>query len=193
MQHPERVLDRLVVRAADRDPLPAHAVAIAVFAKKHAVPEAFLHPGDLGREMENAGREEETIRPVGGAAAAEDEPFLAPRHAFDFVVRELDLVPLRLAPAVLEQLFAADAVREAEIIPHLRFPFRHGVAGIDHERVAFGAPEINRGREPRDPAADDDRFAALRIVEVFVFDHEADSTRKIAARSPRPRERLVRG
>ena len=45
------------------------------------------------------------------------------------------------------------------------------MAGIDDERVALRAPEVNRGGQARDAAADDDDFARLRIVEIFVLDH----------------------
>jgi hypothetical protein len=45
------------------------------------------------------------------------------------------------------------------------------VAGINHQRVAFRAPEIDRGRKPSDPAADDDHFTPVRIIDVFMLDH----------------------
>ena len=45
------------------------------------------------------------------------------------------------------------------------------MSGIDHERVALCAAEINRGGQTRDATPDDDHFARLRIVEVFVLDH----------------------
>ena len=49
----------LVVVAKDSDPFAAHPHAVAVLAKEHRVAEAFLHAGDLGREMEDAGGEED--------------------------------------------------------------------------------------------------------------------------------------
>ncbi len=172
MQHPERVFDRLVVRAADRYPFPTNAVAVAILAKKHAVPETLLHPGDLRRQMKNAAREQEPIRPVTPATAAQKESLLPLRHALDLIFGKLYLVTPGLPPSVAEQFLASYTLWKSEIILHLRFPARHRVAGVDHERVALRTPEINCGREPRDPAADDDHLSALRVVEVFVFDHK---------------------
>jgi hypothetical protein len=55
IEHPERVFDCFVARTDDRDPFSANAITVAVFAKKHAVPEAFLHAGNLRWQMENSG------------------------------------------------------------------------------------------------------------------------------------------
>jgi len=42
------------------------------------------------------------------------------------------------------------------------------VSRVDHQRVALRAPEINGRRQAGDPAADDDDFAQLRVVEILV-------------------------
>jgi hypothetical protein len=65
MQHAEGVFDGFVVRPNDRNSLFAHAITVAVLAEKHAVPEALLHAGDLWRQMENAGGEEQPFGAVG--------------------------------------------------------------------------------------------------------------------------------
>jgi hypothetical protein len=65
MEHAKRVLDRFIVRADDRDPFMADAITIAVFAKKHAVPEALFHPRNLGWQMENAGRDQQAFCAIG--------------------------------------------------------------------------------------------------------------------------------
>jgi hypothetical protein len=89
----------------------------------------------------------------------------------DFVVHEQDLVFLRLASAILQELFACNPFREAEIIFHDRFPFRHGMAGIDDQRVALRTSKVNRRGQAGDPAPNDNHFACVRLVEVGVLDH----------------------
>ena len=64
VQHAKRVLDRFVIRATDRNSFSADAVTIAVFAEKHAVPEAFLHPGDVGWNVKNSCRDQEPRRTI---------------------------------------------------------------------------------------------------------------------------------
>ena len=73
MQHAERVFDGFIVRADDRDPFPADAIAVAVLAEKHAVAEALFHAGDLGRQMKNSRREEQSFGPVGFLFAFQNE------------------------------------------------------------------------------------------------------------------------
>ena len=124
-QHPECILDRFVVRTADRDALPAHPVAVAVLAEKHAVAEALFHPRDLRREMENAGRDEQAIRAIGSASTLQRKAVLSPAHALDLVLRELNFVISRLLPAELEQLGPVNALRKAEIVAHFWLPPGH--------------------------------------------------------------------
>ncbi len=69
------------------------------------------------------------------------------------------------------KIFATHAVRKTEIVFHDRLPLRHGVAGIDHQRVALRPPQINRRGKPGDASADDDHLTHLRIIEVFVLNH----------------------
>ncbi len=60
VQHAE-LLDGLVVAAADRDPLLADTVTVAVFAKKHAMSEAFLNARNVGRQVENSRRQKQAM------------------------------------------------------------------------------------------------------------------------------------
>ena len=99
VQHAERILDRFVVRAADRDPFSAHPIAVAILAEKHAVPEALLHPGNLRRKMKNAGCEQEPRSSDKSCAArARTKPSFRRATLLISSVRELDLMQLRLSP-----------------------------------------------------------------------------------------------
>ncbi len=113
VEHAERILDSFVVRAADRDALFAHAVAVAIFAKKHTVAEAFRHARDFRRQVKNAGREQDSCRAVRLYASAENENRSFDLDLLDLIFREIDLVPLRLTSALPEQLFARDAIGKA--------------------------------------------------------------------------------
>jgi hypothetical protein len=55
------------------------------------------------------------------------------------------------------------------------------MAGIDHERVALRAPEINRRGQTGDAAADNNDLAHFGIIEVGVFNHgvEDESANKV--------------
>jgi len=63
VQHPEGVFDRFVVRANDSDPLPAYSNPVAVLAKKHAMPKAFL-TREFPRQMKDSRGEEQPFRSV---------------------------------------------------------------------------------------------------------------------------------
>jgi hypothetical protein len=118
---------------------------VAVFAKKHAVPEAFLYAGNLRRQMKNSRGEEQPFRAVDFLFSFQNKAGLFRGDGSDLIVHEAHIVPLRLSTPVLQKPFASDAVRKTEIVLHDRLPFRHRVSGIDYERVALGAPKINRG------------------------------------------------
>ena len=54
MQHPQRVFDRFIGRANDRDPFSPDSKSVAVLAEKHAVPEALFDAGNLRRQVKNS-------------------------------------------------------------------------------------------------------------------------------------------
>ena len=74
MQDAERVFDCLIIGTADRDSLAPYADAIAILAKKHAVPEALIHSRDLGRQMEDAGGKKQPLGPVNSAFPRSSKP-----------------------------------------------------------------------------------------------------------------------
>ena len=63
------------------------------------------------------------------------------------------------------------------------------MSGIDDQRIALGATEVNCGGQPGNTAAQHDDFTYLRIIEVFVTDH-VNSRRNRAGQTvemPEPR------
>ena len=115
MQHSERIFDGFVIRAADRDSFPAHAVGVAILAEKHAVPETLLDPRNLRRQMVNAGREEANglSGKLSGPPAQRKKPaFRRPTLLISSFAKR-HLMPLCLSPAIFEQRRPGDAVGEA--------------------------------------------------------------------------------
>src|ERR1041385_7316591 len=64
-KHRQGVFDGLVSPPIDGDSLLLNAVAVAIFAKKHTVPETWSYSGDVRRDMENACCQQETSAVVG--------------------------------------------------------------------------------------------------------------------------------
>ena len=100
-EHAQRVFYRLIVVAQNGNPAPAHPVGITVFAKKHAVPEALFHAGNLRRPMENAGRDEQSLCSISFSFSFQDEDGFARRYRFDLIPDDARFVTPRLSPSVL--------------------------------------------------------------------------------------------
>jgi hypothetical protein len=171
MQHAEGVFNGFVVRTNDGDALLADAITVAILAEKHAVPEALLHAGNLGRQMENARRQKQPFCAVRFLFPFQNKEGVARGDRLYFVVDKPDFVFLGLTPAIFQEFFSGDPLRKTEIVFYDRFPFGHGMAGIDDQCVALRAPEIYGRGQTGDASADDDDLAGVGLVEVGVMDH----------------------
>lgn len=92
-------------------------------------------------------------RLVRAPLAGQHEQPVLPSYGLNAILGKIRPVGLGLEPAVFDQLFAGDPIREAEVIPHFRLPCGHGIAERNHDCLPLGAPQVNAGGKPRHASA----------------------------------------
>src|SRR5437868_5494915 len=106
IEHTQRVLDRLIVRANDGDSLPTDAMSITIFAKKHAVPETFSYSGYVRRDVKDASCDEESLRPVFAVFSMTKQDLLFVLHRHNFIIGEFDIMPFGLFASEFQKIGA---------------------------------------------------------------------------------------
>jgi hypothetical protein len=144
--------------AEDADRLLGDLEAVAHRAEAEESPGEEIAPAlDVGHVVDDAGGEDHAARGrrLAVRGGGHEQPIVALAQIDDLAVLDLDAVAdrVRLEPA--EDLVALDAVWEAREVVALGDQRGSARARIDDLGAAAEAREIDRGGEPRGPAADD--------------------------------------